>query len=292
MKNTIYKIAYFTGTGGTRKAAMTLQQNLCEKGCSVILEQIKADCAPINDFDYFILLFPVYAFSSPQIVTKWVKQTNGNGRNAAVISVSGGGDVTGNRAARVSCINRLKKQGYVVSYENELVMPSNFASETPKKLVIELFAALPNKMNGIADDIVAQKTVLTKAPVLDQAIAFICKPEKYAVKPFGKLIRVSDACVGCAKCESNCSTKNITMENGRPVFHTNCNLCTACVYGCPTKALKPKLFQFIFIKNGFDILAMAKESENETRLTEAEIAKQCNTLGWQGIGKYLSKEPK
>lgn len=45
-------------------------------------------------------------------------------------------------------------------------------------------------------------------------------------------------CTGCSTCSKVCPTRNITMENRRPVWNHHCNGCNACVVYCPAKAIQ------------------------------------------------------
>lgn len=48
----------------------------------------------------------------------------------------------------------------------------------------------------------------------------------------------SGACVGCGTCGRVCPCHNITLSEGRPVWHHACVGCNACVTYCPTKAIQ------------------------------------------------------
>jgi len=48
----------------------------------------------------------------------------------------------------------------------------------------------------------------------------------------------TDACTGCGICAQVCPVGNISMENGRPVWHQHCENCLACFNWCPADALR------------------------------------------------------
>ena len=48
----------------------------------------------------------------------------------------------------------------------------------------------------------------------------------------------ASACIGCGKCEKLCPLNNITLQNARPVWGSNCTQCMACICYCPTRAIE------------------------------------------------------
>ena len=50
--------------------------------------------------------------------------------------------------------------------------------------------------------------------------------------------KVTDACIGCGKCERVCVLKNISIREGRPIWGEECTHCMACICGCPTEAIE------------------------------------------------------
>lgn len=150
------KIAYFSGTGSTARVADTLEKELRGRGISVIKSEIRAGNTHSKDEeDLLILLFAVHAFNAPEIVYKWIASLPEDSRGAptAVISVSGGGEMTPNTACRVSSIRKLEKKNYTVVYEKMVVMPSNWVVKTDDRLAIRLLEILPSKVERIADDL-------------------------------------------------------------------------------------------------------------------------------------------
>ena len=49
---------------------------------------------------------------------------------------------------------------------------------------------------------------------------------------------VTEACIHCGKCVNVCPLQNITLEEGRPVWHGNCTICMACYHHCPVNAIQ------------------------------------------------------
>ena len=195
------KIAYFSGTGSTARVADALEREFTAHGISVIKLEIRAGNILSGDKeDLLILLFAVHAFNAPKIVYKWIDSLSSNNNrpvHAAVISVSGGGEMTPNTACRVSSIRKLERKNYKVVYEKMLVMPSNWFVKTDDRLAIRLLEILPSKAECIADDLLAGVLYRTRPKFIDRIFSRIGEMEKTGTKFFGQKIRVNENCNGC-----------------------------------------------------------------------------------------------
>jgi ferredoxin/flavodoxin len=283
------KIVYFTGTGGTQRVARGFQRAFMEAGFNASLQRISA--GPFKgeiSHDLLILTYAVHAFNAPEAVYKWIDCTaRVHGVPAAVISVSGGGEMTPNTACRSRCIKKLEKKGYAVIYENMLIMPSNFAVPVKKPLALMLLEALPGKINRITCDIVNGVTKRTKPLLMDRVLSYMGRAEKTGARYFGRRIRVSGTCSGCGWCERNCPAGNITLNSNVPQFGNKCCLCLGCIYGCPDKALEPGIGRFVIIKEGYSLADLEKELPS---LEKADVEKLAAGYMWSGLRKYLAEK--
>ena len=50
--------------------------------------------------------------------------------------------------------------------------------------------------------------------------------------------RSTEKCIHCGKCVKACPLQNITLEDGRPVWHGHCTICMACYHQCPVNAIQ------------------------------------------------------
>ena len=66
----------------------------------------------------------------------------------------------------------------------------------------------------------------------------IVNPVFYAFCVKAKPFFVTDACIGCGKCEQVCVTGNIRMQDGKPVWGKDCTHCMACICRCPKEAVE------------------------------------------------------
>ncbi len=274
-------VVYFSGTGCTARAADAVEAALVSRGVSVNKQEIHHGNVVSNgDEDLLVLLFAVHAMNAPEPVYRWLKNmARVQGIPAAVLSVSGGGEVFPNKACRISSIKRLKKKGYDVTYEDMLVMPSNMNPATPDSLAVRLLEVLPQKTQNIADDLLAGVRRRTKPGLLNRTVSVLFEIEKLGAHLFGRVLYADDSCTSCGWCAVQCPSGNISMGELKPVFDGKCVMCFRCVYGCPVNAIKPKHMGFVLSKQGFDI-------KRYDTLEAADDAK-ADSLAWKGVCEYL-----
>lgn len=238
------------------------------------------------DFEkaFLLLLYPVYALNAPKKVHEWIKSLDRvSCVQTSVVTVSGGGEISPNTASRVSVIKKLEKKGFIVTYEQMLIMPSNFgvtAGETLSRLLLEV---LPKKVQTITGEIKSGTVRRTRPLFFDRIMSRLGRIERLGARSFGKKIQVSNSCTGCGWCCEHCPSENITMENGKPVFGNECNFCLGCIYGCPFKALYAGTGKALVFKEGFDLKRLEKLPPDE----DADIDALAKGYAWSGVKKYL-----
>ncbi len=280
------KIAFYSGTGGTELAAKSFQSHLETAGCTCTIEKITHRIGKDqSSCDLLLLLFPVYAFHAPDAVYKWMDGLNTVSQvPAAVISVSGGGEVCPNTACRVSSIKRLTRKGYHIVYERMIVMPSNWIAPAPSPFPYLLMQALPIVIAQITSDLLSGACRKAKPLWIDRIFSVIGKLETLGGHYWGKRIKVLEHCTGCGWCAIHCPAGNITMTNGKPTFADGCHICLKCIYGCPNKALQPGICKFILIQEGYCLREIAKQlpQNPQTPVQDLKVG-----FFWLGVKKYL-----
>ncbi len=282
------RIVFFTGTGGTKMAAMKLAEALTGRGVTVYINELTAQKAFSENerVDMLIVLFPVYAFNAPGPVYEYIKnRPRTKGLIVAVISVSGGGELLGNKASRLHAIRLLQKNGCQVIYEKMLIMPANAIAATPKEATFRLLQILPEKANQIAEDLVAGITQRAKIGLVSRLLAALGEIEKKGAGFFGRSILADERCISCGVCAEMCPTGNIYMEKGKPVFGNKCTTCLRCIYGCPERALEPHFFKKLVLKEGFD-LEQLKDGMSGFKPVEDVKYKGA----WKALGPYFEKD--
>lgn len=296
----VYRLVFFSGTGGTRRAVDNFEQALFDRGLQVIKTELKASFFESNDnvfsvadSEMLVLFYPVYSFNESTPAAEWLKRLpvlsdKQFKLKAAVISVSGGGEIASNSACRHRVIKKLEKKGFDVFYENMLIMPNNAFSAYDDYLSARLLQVLPDKTAKIAEEIVLDTRRRIKPLVSGKLIAAFGNMEKKFEKIFGKNLRADDNCNSCGWCADNCPRGNIVMRGERPSFDSKCVICLRCVYGCPKRAISPKFGKSLVIKEGYDLKAVEK-----TLREQPEKTANCPVPGgssYAGIRKYLGTE--
>ncbi len=281
-------LVYFSGTGGTARVAAALEQAFLGRGLTVTKTELDFRTPPQVDADLTLLVYPVYAANAPLPVDEWIERaSSGNGKVAAVVSVSGGGEVTPNTACRVDVIRRLERKGYRVVGEEMFIMPANVFVAYDDVLSAMLLKAAPLRAERFADGILAGAGKRTKPHHLDRLFAKMFTVEKMKSGQFGKKLKASGDCTGCAWCASNCPRRNIEMKDGKPSFGDQCVVCLRCVYGCPAKAIQPDVPKFFLLKQGLDLDALEERTKHMTEFPPAsEVAKG---LVYKGVRRYLEE---
>ncbi len=290
LNNKTVNIVCFTGTGSTGYIADCIEEAFRKH--SIMTHKTVLNSRTGNttfDADTLVILFPVYAMNAPLPVSEWIESTERvNGKQAIVISVSGGGEVTPNTACRVDTIKKLARKGYKVIYEKMLVMPSNWIVPVKDEIAIMLLRAAPIRVEKIVQDIISGTEYKTKPKTIDRLLSVLGRLEKKATKYFGRKIKVKDTCSGCGWCANNCPRCNITMKDGKPVFGGKCVVCLKCLYGCPQKALEPGCMKFVVIKEGYDYKGVLRRMQGVTDINIDEHLKK--GWLWDGVRKYLNEE--
>ena len=269
-------IVYFSGTGGTEKAAKCFETEFINTGYTVKLLRLQAGSYfGYSDNTPLMLLFPVYAMNAPGLVYDWLSSiATSNSVPAMVISVSGGGETSPNTACRVKAIKMLENKGYIVTYEEMLIMPANVFINLKPEISKLLIDALPKKAKRIVSEIDSGKTLRKKPLAIDRLFSSLGHMEEKGAKSIGQTIAVSESCIGCGWCSENCPTGNISIVDGKPSFSDKCNFCLSCIYGCPKKALTPRKGKFAVLKQGYSL----NEIEKLPPIESADIDKL--TKGW------------
>ena len=281
------QIFYFSGTQGTALVALKMSDCFNAHGVETLVSELKDD-KPVHPLKFLMVLYPVYDFGAPKPVEEWIKQLQAVQQiPAAIISVSGGGEISPNTACRASAMKGLEQKGYDVCYESMIVMPSNVFIHYDDIVSALLLKKLPIKAEEIVSDILAGKRIRKRPLKIDCFFAMLGSIGRNYGKSFSKHLSVKDTCIGCSWCQNHCPRSNISMHNGKPSFGKECVICLRCVYGCPKKAIHVTGFcKALILKEGYDMKAL--EQSACSLPSELSLSSIANGYLYSGVRKYLN----
>lgn len=241
MKTTIF---YFSATGNSLNLTRNLANELgnCEIvpiAKAVCNETIKIAAPRVG------IIFPVFAWGMPRIVEEFVSKLSFVGK-PYIFAIATCVAIQGNTLKGLKKDLRLKgadlNAGFAVKAERSSLMQLNSLDniiiklDKHRKRIKSCEARLPEivyKIEKLAKH--SPETSSWTANIFGSLFHGL------AVKKFKSIdsaFIVEESCKGCGNCAKLCPRSNIVVENGRPVFLHNCELCHACIQWCPRFAIK------------------------------------------------------
>lgn len=232
-------ILYFSGTGNSNYVAQRIADALGDEIVNLNARIKASDTSSVETGERVIIVTPTYAWRIPRVVCDWLRKTELRGAKRSWFVMTCGSEIgNADKYNRELCAEKqISCMGTA-----QIVMPENFIAMFNAPTVEE-----------------ARRIVAKAEPFIDRAIAAIraghmfSPPRKKlydciassAVNPVfyplfvkASSFTVSDVCIGCGKCEKLCPLNNITLQNARPVWGSNCTQCMACICYCPTRAIE------------------------------------------------------
>ncbi len=230
MKNRIY---FFTGTGNSLKAAKTIAEALddCELVpiCKDTPLEMPTGCERIG------FVFPNYAGGLPKMVAEFIRTVELP--DAYLFAVATYGGFSGSVLARVEDL--LKQKGQSLNYGASVRSYPNLVTAYPMIKGVGFFTKLANrKSKRLAKEIAAKQQ--KPIPALQESAPKMYEGYMAQIHDSDQNFYVNNDCISCGICSNVCPAKNITIDDGKPVFHHQCESCMACIQYCPKRAINDK----------------------------------------------------
>lgn len=236
------KIFYFTGTGNSYYAAKKIGEELGFELVN-IAEVIDGEL----DFsgEKMGIVFPVYAMGIPQMVGKFLTRLKISG-NPYIFSIGTcGGSGYGIPFALIESLLKDKRskgeKKLELSYSSYLQMPDNYLKLFKMKNSEEVSAMLET-----ADSRLESKIEELRGEKKNSYIKFFINPLFKMfymlwlnnLKKADRNFLVKENCISCNICREICPSRNIQMENGKPIWKGRCQDCMGCINLCPVSAIE------------------------------------------------------
>ena len=232
-------ILYFSGTGNSKYVAQRIADALGDTLFNMN-DRIKArDSSPIETGERIVFVTPTYAWRIPSIVQDWLLKTDLIGAKRAWFVMTCGSEIgNADKYNRELCTEKaISCMGTA-----QIVMPENFIAMFNAPTVEEARRIVAKAEPFIDRAIAAIRAGHIFSPprkkLYDRIASSAVNPVFYPLFVKANPFTASDVCIGCGKCEKLCPLNNITLQNARPVWGSNCTQCMACICYCPTRAIE------------------------------------------------------
>lgn len=232
-------IFYYSGTGNSKYAAKRIADALGDTLLSMN-ERIKAgDFSPVETGERLVVVTPTYAWRIPRIVRDWLMKTELRGAERIWFVMTCGSEI-GDAGSYNRALCQTKGVGCMGTAQ--LVMPENYIAmfnapqaDEARAIVVK---AEPDIDRVIASIRAEEAFAPTRRNLYDRFMSGPVNPIFYSFCVKADAFTVSDACVGCGRCEKLCPTNTVTLRDGKPAWGKGCTHCMACICYCPAAAIE------------------------------------------------------
>lgn len=232
-------IYYFTGTGNSLKISRDLASRFEEAQLIPMTAAIRTGL--ISSSDTIALVFPVYMFGMPPIVSEFIKKLSKQLKDKYIIALAANGGTVAGTLTKLE--RKLKRGGLKLAAGYSVITPSNFIVEfqVEDDEILRIFEASDKRIDEIAAVIKARsihtpdkgskKDCIIKTGILNRGLSVM-------IPIMDTVFKSTEGCNGCGICTKVCPVNNIKLKNRAPKWQHSCQQCFACINNCPQNAIE------------------------------------------------------
>lgn len=229
-------IFFFSGTGNSFDITLRIAEQI-DNTDIVNIASIK-NIPSLKNYKRIGLIFPVYGFTMPNIVTKFISTLPGNINAYYFCIVTLGGLGLGAEYRIYEAFNR---KNIELDYITHIYMPENYiitSMVTADKILNKTLKDSVKSVKRIANDLINFAKNKSKKSIFYNIVKKISQEEtkQWPLRAKEKF-NINDNCIKCKKCIKICPVGNIKMINEKIVFDEHCECCLACMHSCPKEAI-------------------------------------------------------
>ena len=238
MNLTLY---YFSATGNSLVVARDIASEF--KDARLIPITKAFDSGNIEQSDAVGIVFPVYMFGLPLIVTDFLRRLKVK-PDTYVFSVATLGGLPGRAHSLARKI--LKTAGIKLASGFSVMMPGNYTplyGAISKEQQDGMFQREKVKVKEITRFVRERKSgIFEEKPFFVNFLLYVLlyRGGSAQIPGSAKRFWITEACIKCGRCAKVCPVVNIEMKDGKPLWLDHCQHCMACLQWCPVEAIQYK----------------------------------------------------
>ncbi len=235
MEHIIY---YFSGTGNSMRAAAGIAERI--GGAELVSVRCDPESVSAEHAEVIGFVCPVYEWDLPGTMKRFVEKLRIN-PDAYIFMVATYIAIHGRAFETMDQL--LSRKNARLDYGAALRCVASqctaYAPFPPEKLMVPRMERRIAKL-GREISWREHKAYPTMSWFTRKLYPKLMTPYMEVEREYDKGFYTDKRCVGCETCAKVCPTRNITFQDGHPVWNHHCHGCMACVAYCPTKAIQFK----------------------------------------------------
>jgi len=232
-------IFYFSQSGNSLYVAKRIAELLGNTTLVSIPETIHNNQYNYFNYDKIGFVIPLYFMSMPIMVNEFISNLKISKDSYVFSIITKATSLKGRIFYDIDKVLRNKK--VKINYGEYLTFPDSYIKWTGAASEIkclEMFQQAENSFDLIADKLQHKEDFKEKEGFILKLFALLVYSIwKSRLKIVNKSFKVNNNCIGCGVCEKTCPSRNIRLEEGKPIWSNKCQDCMACVQHCSKKAI-------------------------------------------------------